>query len=240
MEPGEEEGDGKHVISLYSYPNTECPNNKWMCRPANNMDYAQLLKNWAYMWSYGTEETRRRPPNGIQVLLYHKVLNRKMGFHRDNFGTNVMNRLETGRLPWGENPKVCGSNNSQIHGTSVIVLTRGNCPMKMMFKYPTLNRHVSQDTKWYITSPSFQMEMDDGWISVLDPIDDMLMLHSVVFEDDDGNEEHIRIAWVYPYLEVVHDFYVDTCTIRRNNSMMNMMEKKDEWDSTKTQRDIFM
>lgn len=139
-----------------------------------------------------------------------------------------MSRLEAGHLPWGKNPPVGGSKNSQIHGTSVIVLTHGNCPMKMMFKYPTLDRHVSQDTKWYISSPSFQMKLDDGWILVLDPIDDVLMLHSVVFDDNDDNEEHVRIAWVYHYLEVVHDSYMDTCTIRMDNAMMNMMEKKDE------------
>jgi hypothetical protein len=240
LAPGEEEGDGRHVISLYCYPNTECPTNKWMCRPLTNMDYAQMITVWAYMWSYGTEETRKSPPNGIQQLMYHKVLNKKMGFHRDNFKNNVMTNLENGTVPWGDHPTVGGSGNSQIHGTSVIVFTRGNCPMKMIFKYPSLNGSATQEKKWYVTSPSFQMKMDDGWITVLDPVDDMLMLHSVEFEEDDGNEEHFRIAWVYRYLKVVHDFYVDSCTIRRDKQMMNTVERKDDWDSAKMQRDIFM
>ena len=51
LAPGEEEGDVRHVISLYCYPNTECPTNKWMCWPATNMDYAQMITVWAYMWS---------------------------------------------------------------------------------------------------------------------------------------------------------------------------------------------
>ena len=228
------------MISLYCYPNTECPTNKWMCRPLNNMDYAQMITVWAYMWSYGTEETRKSPPNGIQQLMYHKVLNKKMGFHRDNFKNNVMTNLENGTVPWGDHPTVGGSGNSQIHGTSVIVFTRGNCPMKMIFKYPSLNGSATQEKKWYVTSPSFQMKMDDWGFTVLDPVDDMLMLHSVEFEEDDGNEEHFRIAWVYRYLKVVHDFYVDSCTIRRDKQMMNTVERKDDWDSAKMQRDIFM
>ena len=69
--------------------------------------------------------------------------------------------------------------------------------------------------------------MGDGWITVLDPMDDMLMLHTVVFDDDvEGQPDGYRIAYVYRNLHVKKDFYVDTSTIRRDGNMMKTVEKQ--------------
>lgn len=37
----------------------------------------------------------------------------------------------------------------------------------------------------HTTSLSFQMKMKDAWINVLDVIDDILIVHSVDWDDDD-------------------------------------------------------
>ena len=85
----------------------------------------------------------------------------------------------------------------------------GNCPMKFVFKYASIDKPITQARTHYVTSPSYQMKMEDGWITVMDPVDDMLMLHSVVFEKDNGEPDDYRIAWVYHNLKVEKDFYVE-------------------------------
>ena len=65
------------------------------------------------------------------------------------------------------------------------------------------------------------MKMKDGWITVLDVIDDMLMVHSVDWDDDDNAcKTDVRFVWVYRWLEVTHDYYTQGCTVRRTKEMM--------------------
>jgi hypothetical protein len=116
--------------------------------------------------------------------------------------------------------------------------TRGNCPMKFVFKYASIGKPITQARTHYVTSPSYQMKMEDGWITVMDPVDDMLMLHSVVFEKDNGEPDDYRIAWVYRNLKVEKDFYVETSTIRRDNRMMKTVAKKVKLEGH-LRRDIF-
>ena len=82
------------------------------------------------------------------------------------------------------------------------------------------------------------MKMEDGWITVMDPIDDLLMLHSVVFDEDDGQPDDYRIAWEYRNLRVSKDFYVETSTIRRDKRMMQTAERKVALEGN-LRRDIF-
>eukprot|EP00956_Cyclotella_meneghiniana_P032114 scaffold86725_cov23-Cyclotella_meneghiniana.AAC.1 len=223
---GEEEGDGRSVVTLYGYPNAECPTNLWMCFPMTKLDYAQCLQVWTKAWPCLTCISRRTPPNGVQLLAYHRVLNRKMNPHRDNHGGNIVLNLVNGEeVPWGENPTVGGSENSQVRGSSVMIFTRGR-PMTMTLRYASPDREVTQQTKYYTTSPSFQMKMRDGWITVLDVVDDMLMLHSVNWDDDDaGAETDVRFAWVYRWLGVTHDYYTQGCTVRRTKEMMKTCKR---------------
>ena len=152
-----------------------------------------------------------------------------MGDHKDNFGTSAMKRLCDGDTPYVEGATVGGCENSQVIGSSVIIYTRGNRPMNFIFKYASLGKPVTQSRSDYVTSPSYQIRMGDGWITVLDPMDDMLMLHTVVFDDDDDEgqpADGYRIAYVYRNLHVKEDFYVDTSTIRHDGNMMKTVEKQ--------------
>ena len=138
-------------------------------------------------------------------------------------------------VPWGENPKVGGSENSQVRGSSVMIFTRGR-PMTMTLRYTSPDREVTQQTRHYITSPIFQIRMEDGWITVLDVIDDMLMVHSVDWDDCDGEarETDVRFAWVYRWLQVTHDYYTQGCTVRRTKEMMKTCKR----DIDETNRDL--
>eukprot|EP00956_Cyclotella_meneghiniana_P015465 scaffold23749_cov72-Cyclotella_meneghiniana.AAC.2 len=225
--PGEEEGNGEDVVRMFVYPNNECPTNLWPNRPMKNKEMGQLLKVWMAAWPWCTHYTRNHHPNSCQQLFYHSVLGKYMGDHKDNFGPSAIKRLCDGDTPYVEGATVGGCKNSQVIGSSVIIYTRGNRPMNFIFKYASLGKPVTQSRSDYITSPSYQIRMGDGWITVLDPMDDMLMLHTVVFDDDDeGQPDGYRIAYVYRNLHVKKDFYVDTSTIRRDGNMMKTVEKK--------------
>lgn len=52
--------------------------------------------------------------------------------------------------------------------------------------------------------------MEDGWIAVIimNPINDLLMLHSVQFEQGDGRPYNYRIAYVYHNLEVNREYHM--------------------------------
>ena len=237
---GEEEGDGRSVVTLYSYPNPECPTNLWMCFALTKLEYAQALKVWINAWPVLSVISRKVPPNGCQLLIYHRVLNRKMGPHRDNNPGSVMLELVNGlKKPGADNPRVCGSENSQVIGSSVLVFSRG-CPMTMTFRYASPGRDVTQHRKHYVTSPSFQMRMEDGWISVLDPIDDMLMVHSVDWstDDDGGDETDVRFAWVYRWLGVTYDYYTQGCRIRRTKEMMKTSERENIESNHDLEREV--
>eukprot|EP00956_Cyclotella_meneghiniana_P014825 scaffold22373_cov78-Cyclotella_meneghiniana.AAC.6 len=87
------------------------------------------------------------------------------------------------------------------------------CGRPMTLRYALPDREVTQQTKYYTTLPSFQMRMGDGWITVLDAIDDMLMVHSVDWDDRDheASETDVGFAWVYRWLQVTHDYYTQGC-----------------------------
>ena len=238
LESGTEEGIGRNVVSLKTYTHAEIPPNLWTCRPMKKKEWAQMMAVWSVIWPWCSDYTREHPPTGCQVLIYHRLLDKKMNDHRDNFDGLAMRRLVEGKNPMVENATVGGCPNSQAAGSSVIIFTRGNCPMSFVFKYTNLGNTVTQSRKEYVTSPSYKMRMEDGWIAVMDPIDDLLMLHSVQFEEGDGSPDDYRIAYVYRNLEVSRDYYVETSTIRRDSVMMKTQEKKVKL-SGNLRRDIF-
>jgi hypothetical protein len=60
---------------------------------------------------------------------------------------------------------------------------------------------ITQSTDEYVSlSPLFSMELGDGYLSVIDDVDDAMMLHEVYFEgtekEHEANVEDRRIAWV--------------------------------------------
>ena len=73
-------------------------------------------------------------------------------------------------------------------------------------------------------------------LTVLDPIDDLLMTHELFFSNE-ADEDHskknsdYRLAWVMRWLEVVEDFYVDTCGMRLSKDLEKHYGKNETVDS---------
>ena len=66
---------------------------------------------------------------------------------------------------------------------------------------------------------------------MLDPIDDLLMYHDVVFlSQDETDIEGYCVAWVFRWLTTAHDFFVETSGLRRTESMMQIHGEKNRVD----------
>jgi hypothetical protein len=148
-----------------------------------------------------------------------------MGKHRDNFTKDDLKTIYEGGSLLHINRKCKGAINSQVPGTNVIVFTRGNRPMSIQFSFPPSFSHLQCSRDSYVTTPAHQFELNDGWISILDPIDDILMVHEVYFVNDakyNLNEKNssYRISWVMRWLSVTQDYFTKTCGLRRTETML--------------------
>ncbi len=199
----------KLVTTLYVYPCAESPQHMITCRPMKKLDEALIGAVWHEAWSYCNITTRAKAPNAIQICVYHGIWGRKMGPHRDNNRWDVIEETRTHG----------GLANSQQSGSNVIIFSMGSRPMTMAFKYPTPHSGITQHTKEYITCPDFCMEFGNGYICILDDVDDMMMLHEVYFEKKDEVNDAIRIAWIMQKLENCQNFYADSSTLVRTDAM---------------------
>ncbi len=59
-----------------------------------------------------------------------------MGQHRDNSDINFIKKTIAGESSKLEGHPSGGGENSQVVGSNVLVLTMGNNPMNLIFKYP--------------------------------------------------------------------------------------------------------
>ena len=174
------------------------------------------------------------PPNWMQICVYNALQKVQMGMHRDNYKREGLDWMKAGGLPYNENDRYAGVKNSQVHGSNVIVYTMCNSPMEMIFSHPNPEDQVTQETKKYIRHPCFSFKLADGHLSVLDPIDDVLMLHGIRWEDlqlsgavmSDGVEDlRNRVAFVMRRCENMKDFYTDMSAIRPDDHMIKAMSK---------------
>ncbi len=93
--------------------------------------------------------------------------------------------------------------------------------MKMRFWYSLKPDEVMGDKKYFTTSARFQFACGNGWLTVFDPIDDLLMCHDVVFlSQDEADVEGYRVCWVFRWLRTPQDFFVETSGLRRTKEMM--------------------
>lgn len=212
----------RYVTKMPVYTCREMPIEKWQSRPATNGQLAAVLFIWRLVWPYLTKQSRMYPPNAWQYCIYQQILRKHMGKHRDNFcKKNLEDLAELGKSapPMNEGAKWSGVENSQMTGTSVIVYTMGNCPMKMVFSClnPRADGGAGQAKQYYTVCPSFTMKLSNGCICVLDVIDDLLMYHSLEFEgvlEEDNANKLVRVAMVIRRLGTMREFYADTSTIR--------------------------
>jgi hypothetical protein len=205
---------GRSVSKLNIYTCAECPKSLWMCRPATNEEYGALIVIWMVAWPFLCKESRKYPPNMWQYVIYQRMLLREMGWHRDNSDIKTLKRLKRGEDAYRKRT-VSGVENSQRDGTCVIVYSLGNCPMEMCFNCMNPRFGPEQLADMYSIEPTFTMECGPGWISILDNIDDIMMMHRMRFVGvKDDKDLSVRVACVIRRGENMQEFYSDTSTLR--------------------------
>lgn len=191
------EGKGKSVITLYVYTSFGRHPDDWRGRPMRLSTFNLGLYVWRASWSYLTIISRSMPPTHCQIMIYYSIFNGAMEPHRDNSTTKDLERLASGMELGDNGHPSAGSDNSQIVGSNVLVYTTGNAPQTFTLKFPKKTKYFG-NRNTYVTTSSFQFQCGDGTVSVLDPIDDLLMTHSVHFEKkllDDVEAKKKDIEW---------------------------------------------
>jgi hypothetical protein len=218
---------------MFVYSCREMKANRWMSRPLKNLEYAAMLVLWIKCWLYLPKPSRERAPTACQYCVYQRVLNKRTGPHRDNFVREDLKTLAEeidGKLSDGGT--WCGVQNSQVRGSAVIVYSMGNCPMKMVFSKMSASGNAGQPKQMYEVGPSFCFKLERGWVWILDCIDDLLMLHSMVFSNikediGDNQDECMLVAMVIRLLSTVGEFYTDTSTMRLTGESLKCGGKDD-------------
>jgi len=133
-----------------------------------------------------------------------------MNHHRDNSCAKTLKQLADGDLTAVDGGHASGSAlNSQVLGSNVIVFTTGDAPQEFVLGFATASDLLTKnrdDAK--VIRPKFTFTLDNGTISVLDPIDDLTFTHEAFFAK--GTDGKLRRAWVFRWLQAAERFYADT------------------------------
>jgi hypothetical protein len=215
------EGQGKRIISLPNYTSYGRYQDNWQGRPMKLSTFIASLISWRACWIYLTEVSRKSPPTHCQMLFYYGALKSKMGHHRDNFNVQFIKDILSGKDVKMDGHPSGGGENSQIVGSNVLVLTMGNKPMKFSFRFPSFG-NLKGNRKTYITSPKHQFTCGKLTISVLDPIDDIVMTHGAnfVYNTREDKNDWLRIGYCFRWLQSFRDFYEDSCTLRLDSASL--------------------
>ena len=216
------EGQGRQIVTLPNYTSYGRYQENWHGRPMKTSTFLASLICWRACWNYLTEVSRRSPPTHCQMLFYYGALKSKIGYHRDNFNVQFIKNVVSGKSVTLNGHPSGGGENSQIVGSNVLVLTMGSKPMKFAFKFPSLG-NVQGKKSTYVTSPRHHFTCGKFTISVLDPIDDIMMTHGAKFEHN--TKVHMncwyRVGYCFRWLQSYKDFYEDTCTLRLDSSAVD-------------------
>ena len=99
--------------------------------------------------------------------------------------------------------------------------TEGTAPQTFSLRFADRN-DILGNRKEYKVMPTFQFQCGEGTVSVLDPIDDLLMTHGAAFEQCtlESNHSGYRLGFTIRWLQSAKDFYVDTCGMRVDNQAL--------------------
>ena len=209
------EGQGEEVYTLFNYTSFGRYTSDWRGHPMPWEWFVLGLHVWSMCWPYLSLASRRHPPTHVQLLFYHWLRSARMQHHRDNSNNLTLTALAAGEAPDGLGHPSCGAacDNSQVVGSSVMVLTTGTAPQVFTLRFRPAGTAVDLPRDEYEIHPRFQMQMEHGTISVLDPVDDLLVTHGAYFEGEfdilrvDGDPAWLRIGWAFRWLQSAHDFY---------------------------------
>lgn len=134
----------------------------------------------------------------------------------------------------------CGNHyqyvDSQIIGSNVLVFTTGNASQLLTLRCPS-RHNITSERAQYISYPENQFECDNGTVSILDPVDDLLMTHEATFTRKKGNG--YRIGWCFRWLQGQGDFYTKTCGMRLSSGALETIQGAKQRGSYQRADDIF-
>jgi hypothetical protein len=182
-----------------------------MCRPATNLKYGAIMTIYKEAFPWLSKELRMFPPNMWAYMVYQRLLDRKINWHRDNYFGDALKRMLN-----NDPPRSRRQQRSQRDGTCVIVYSMGNCPMNMCFKVLDPRLGPKQMTSSYKICPTFTFQCGPGWISILDVMDDVFMQHSLTFNGIETMDPDmdVRVGLVMITGSNWQEYYTDTSTIR--------------------------
>jgi len=225
------EGKGREVMSLFVYPSHERHPDDWRDRPMSVSTFALLVHIWMSCWPFLTVQSRRCPPNHVERMHYFVLMMLQIGHHRDNFCVKDISSLMDGMKLRETQNSTHGTKTSQQWGTNVILYTTGTTPQTFTFRFPHKNK-MESSSKEYHATPIHQFSCGNGTVSILDPIDDLLMTHSAKFEKGlrRSDPTGYRICWSMRWLSGVRDFYTDTCGMRLDSECLRVLKKRKTWE----------
>jgi hypothetical protein len=158
----------------------------------------------------------------------------EIGWHRDNYDRGgALGRMLRMEEPFKEST-TCGIGNSQKDGWDLCdSVFLGNCPMYVCFKFKCLDPRFGpkQLKSQYKICPTYTFRCGLGWISILDCIDDVYMMHALTFDKIETVDSFmdVRGGLVLRTGKNWQSFYVDTSTIPLQDSSVKFISQVKDW-----------
>ena len=237
-EGGDGEGIGREVMTLFNYTSYGRYPDDWRARPMDNATMNLLLYAWMVTWPYLTYQSRKTPPTHMQLLFYYVTLSSRITAHRDNISIADINKIINGDECGENGHPSAGADNSQQIGSNVLVYTEGNVPQNFILRYPSRD-NFTEKRALNKTIPIFQFRCGRGTISVLDPVDDLLMTHEACFDKDAANADGYRLGFTIRWLGSSKDFYTDTCGMRLDDQALATVHRNKKWSAERRADAVF-
>jgi hypothetical protein len=174
---------------------------------ASRMTAAEMdlsIAVWLSARPWLSEVSRSCPFNQAQLLFYYEAFHSHMKQHRDNNSKRTLAKLLDGETNTYDQSGTCtgvGDTTCQVPGSSVAVFTIGTTAMTLSLRYPHRNS-PHENIKRYVIHPHFQMRLGPGTLFILDPHDDVHYTHEASFDLDFGDDNGVRIAYVFRHCQV--------------------------------------
>ena len=203
------DGDGELVVSMMNYTAYGRKPSDWEAAPIPPPVFDLGVFLWCVAFDFLTEVSKKHPPTGCQLLLYYALFGSNIGRHRDNYTSEQMVEVATGKRKLEELVEGShhgGDANSQLIGSNVLVYTEGDADMDFKLSFPSAG-NIRQPRGEYTVHPIFTTRLGAGTLLIFSPVDDVFFCHEASLSDGAGGA---RIAFVFRWLTQVRDFHAHT------------------------------
>jgi len=224
------EHDHHPLQPMYHYSNfRRAPVDSYsFCMTPAHMDLNVLC--WLAARHVLAEKSKDTPFTHCQQLFYYELFNSHMKQHRDNASKRSLSKLCSGFLgsssydPAGTCTGI-GDSTCQVPGSSVAVYTIGTKAMTLKIRYPHRD-NLDENIKDYVVHPKFIIRVGPGTLFILDPEDDVWFTHECEFPCIFGDDNGVRVAFVFRHCQKLHLFKTDAKSKRYIDPEALATEKK--------------